>query len=89
MITLRHNSLCISVEEPDLQRMLWRKVIKNEISVRKLEKMVKELNQVKPNKPIHAKKKSVYILKIEDDLRDKFGTKVLVRSKKEGGSIDI
>jgi ParB family chromosome partitioning protein len=88
-ISVGHARTLISVEEPDLQRLLWRKVIKNEISVRKLEKMVKELNQVKPNKPIHAKKKSVYIQRIEDDLRDKFGTKVLIRSKKEGGSIDI
>jgi len=88
-ITVGHARTLISLEDPDIQRLLWQKVVKNDISVRKLEKMVRELNQVKPNKSLPTAKKSVYIQKIEEDLRDRFGTKVIIRSKKEGGSIDI
>jgi ParB family chromosome partitioning protein len=88
-ITVGHARTLISIEDPEIQRLLWQKVVKNEISVRKLEKMVRELNQVKLNKPLPSAKKSVYIQKIEEDLRDRFGTKVTIRSKKEGGSIDI
>jgi ParB family chromosome partitioning protein len=79
--------LALDVEEQQLQ--LWEKIVKNDISVRKLEKLVKEISQLKSKHSVKTKKKSVHILKIEDKLRDMFGTKVSVRSKNEGGSIDI
>ena len=71
------------------QIQLWKKIVKNDISVRKLEKLVKEFSEIKPKQSIKTTKKSVHILKIEDKLRDVFGTKVSVRPRNEGGSIDI
>jgi len=88
-ITVGHARTLLAVEDPRVQQALWQKVIKNEISVRKLEKLVRETSQVKPNKPVQTAKKSVYLLKVEENLRDTFGTKVAIRSKKEGGSIEI
>jgi ParB family chromosome partitioning protein len=79
--------LALDVEEQQIQ--LWEKIVKNDISVRKLEKLVKEISETKPKHTVKSKKKSIHILKIEDKLRDVFGTKVSVRSKNEGGSIDI
>jgi ParB family chromosome partitioning protein len=88
-ITVGHARTLLAVEDPRVRQTLWQKVIKNEISVRKLEKLVREISQVKPNKPVLTTKKSVYLLKVEENLRDTFGTKVAIRSKKEGGSIEI
>jgi ParB family chromosome partitioning protein len=88
-ISLGHARTLVPVEDSDSQKLLWQKIIKQGISVRKLENIVKELSEVKPNRPIKTAKKSVYVLKIEENLRNKFGTKVSVRSRKEGGSVEI
>jgi ParB family chromosome partitioning protein len=88
-ISVGHARTLLSIEEPDLQLRLWNKIVKNDISVRRLEKLVKEVSEIKQKQTAKKKKKSVHILKIEDKLRDVFGTKVSVRSKAEGGSIEI
>jgi ParB family chromosome partitioning protein len=88
-LSVGHGRALVSVEEADYQKQLWQKVLKQGLSVRKLEKLVKERSEVKPNKPIKISKKSIYISKIEDNLRDMLGTKVSIRSKKEGGCIEI
>ena len=88
-ISVGHARTLLSIEEPDQQLQLWSKIVKNDISVRRLEKLVKELTEIKQKQTVKTKKKSVHILKIEDKLRDVFGTKVSVRSKNEGGSIEI
>ena len=84
-----HARTLLALEAKDQQIQVWRNIVKNDISVRKLEKMVRELSQIKPKQSVLTKKKSVHILKIEDNLRDIFGTKVSVRPKNEGGSIEI
>jgi len=88
-ISVGHARTLLAVEDSRLQHTLWQKVIKNDISVRKLEKLVQEINEVKPKKPLTGEKKSTILLKIEENLRDIFGTKVSIHSRKEGGSIDI
>ena len=65
------------------------KLLKNEYSVRKLEKIVKDLTEAKPIKPQNTKRKSVHVVKVEEKLRNLFGTKVTVRTKNEGGSIEV
>jgi ParB family chromosome partitioning protein len=88
-ITIGHARALVSVENASIQKVLWQKVIQNGISVRSLEKLIKDLAHL-PAKKSHKKvKKSPYIQKIEEQLRDVFGTKVAVRSRKEGGSIEI
>ena len=88
-ISVGHARTLVSIENPDIQTILWNKVVKSDVSVRKLEKMVKEIHDIQTKKSITKTKKSIYIQKIEEDLRNKFGTKVAIRSKKEGGSIEI
>jgi ParB family chromosome partitioning protein len=88
-ISVGHGRALVSIEDIDYQKQIWQKVLKQGLSVRILEKLVKEHSEVKPNKSIKVSKKSVYISKIEDQLRDTLGTKVSIRSKKEGGCIEI
>jgi ParB family chromosome partitioning protein len=88
-ITVGHGRTLVSVEDQDDQKSLWLKTIRNNYSVRKLEKLVKELSEIKPRKNIIAKKDSIYFHKLEENLRNVFGTKVSIRPRKEGGSIEI
>ena len=88
-ISVGHARTLVSVEDKEEQKILWLKTLRNSYSVRKLEKLVKELSQVKPKKNILHKKDSIYFHKIEENLRNIFGTKVSIRAKKEGGSIEI
>jgi len=88
-ISVGHARTLLSLESKENQIELWKKLLKNEYSVRKLEKIVKELDEIKKVKSIASKRKSVHVVKIEDKLRNLFGTKVTVRSKNEGGSIEI
>ncbi len=88
-ISVGHARTLLSLESKENQIQLWKKLLKTEYSVRKLEKIVKEMAEVKQIKPIDTKRKSVHVIKIEEKLRNLFGTKVTVRSRNEGGSVEI
>lgn len=88
-ISVGHARTLISVQDDQVRKRLWHKILDQGISVRQLEKLIKDINEVKTAVPTQTARKSPYIQKIEENLRNTFGTKVLVRSKKEGGSIDI
>ncbi len=88
-VSVGHARTLLVLEETEDQIQIWEKLLKNDFSVRKLERVVKELSEEKSSKLIKSRKKSIHILKIEEKLRDIFGTKVNLRTKKEGGSIEI
>ncbi|MCK5074801.1 MAG: hypothetical protein KAR38_00430, partial [Calditrichia bacterium] len=75
---------------------IWRKTVKNKFSVRQVEKnvkaLIKELKELKENKSHKEKikrKKTPFLQKLEGNLREKFGTKVKIKTKKDGGAIEI
>ena len=88
-ISVGHARTLLSVQDEKNQKQLWQKIIAQGISVRQLERLAREAGQEKNKKPAGPVRKSPVIQKIEENLRDVFGTKVSVRSKKEGGSIEI
>ena len=88
-ISVGHARTLVSVDDKEDQKVLWLKTLRNSYSVRKLEKLVKEIAQIKPKKNVVPKKDSIYFHKIEENLRNIFGTKVSIRSRKEGGSVEI
>ena len=55
-ISVGHGRTLLALEVTEQQIQLWKKIVKNDISVRKLEKLVKELSEVKPKQSIKAKK---------------------------------
>lgn len=77
----------------DISRQLdvWRKCIKQGYSVRRVEDEVKKLRNTSPQAALqkHTRKKSPFVSRIESVLREKFGTQVKVRTKKDGGAIEI
>lgn len=88
-LSIGHARALLSVESNSARRDLSKKTIRNQLSVRRLEKMVQELSQTSNRKPIKTARESVFVQKIEEKLKDILGTKVTIRSKKEGGSIEI
>jgi len=88
-ITMGHARSLLSVEDQDAQKNLWKKTIKNSLSVRKVEKLVKDLLSDKQKIQRVPQKRSVFLQKAEQELREILGTKVSVRARKEGGTIEV
>ncbi len=89
-ISMGHARALLAIQDRSDQISLWKKTIKNNYSVRKVEELVKTFSN--GGKEIQAKpvpKKSVFIIDMEDQLREIFGTQVLISPKSEGGKIEI
>jgi ParB family chromosome partitioning protein len=69
---------------------LWKHIVGHGESVRSTEELVgKVLSGVKNGKKRKRKRKSTALQRIEDDLISLLGTKVIVKPKSRGGSIEI
>jgi len=70
---------------------LAKKAVKDELTVRQLEKMVSAIkkDQEQPTKPKKRKKKSPFVREYESRLMDKFGTDVNINEKGDQGKIQI
>ncbi|GAA3015457.1 ParB/RepB/Spo0J family partition protein [Tetragenococcus solitarius] len=70
---------------------LANRCVKENLTVRQLEQLVTEANEIKDKKkvPRVVKEKPYYIRESEDRLMDKFGTSVQIKEKKGKGKIEI
>ena len=83
-----HGRALITIEDKDLQNNIWKKIVKDKISVRDVEKLVKKSNK-KTNKPNKEDEKPFYILEAEEKMRTFLGTQVKIKTGKKGGIIEI
>jgi ParB family chromosome partitioning protein len=88
-LNMGHARALITVEDEGLQNTLWEKIVKNNLSVRDVERLVKQSTKKRKEKKTQEQEKSVYLLEIEERLRNVFGTQVRIKSGKRGGSIEI
>ena len=88
-LTMGHARTLLAIDDIETQRQVWKKVIKNNLSVRRLEKLIKDLAEVAKQKNSAKPRRSVFLQKAEEDLRELLGTKVNIRSRKEGGTIEV
>ena len=88
-----HARAILGISEQRLQKEIWKKTIKNSLSVRKVEQLVKKYQQKQTDEPnVETSKKtrkSAFIGRMESKLREKFGTQVKIRKRRETGSIEI
>jgi len=91
MISTGHARALLAVEDPEEQLTLAQKVFDEKLSVREVEKMVKNLHKPeKTKKKTDDKTMEAIYQDIEDKLKQKLSTKVTVTSKGEGaGKIEI
>lgn len=72
------------------QMQLWRKIVKNGWSVRKVEEFVRQKIEGVEKKPKKSKfKKTTAIVSIEDRIRSLLGSKVRIQYSRVGGKIEI
>lgn len=90
-ISMGHARALISVEDADKQLYLFQEIINRGLSVRKVEELVRQLQNIgKVKKPAKASSMSFQYMKIQDDLASKFSTKVKLKLDEKGkGSIEI
>ncbi|MFD0896795.1 ParB/RepB/Spo0J family partition protein [Loigolactobacillus binensis] len=65
------------------------KTIKEQLTVRELERLVSQLNTIKPAKPAAQPHKSAYLRASETQLQQHFGTKVNITARGDKGQIEI
>lgn len=90
-ISMGHARALISIEDPDDQEAVFKKVVKNGYSVRQTEKAVRDLEkkETKEKKDSDTEDKSAFLNEITNRLRRTLSTKVNIKSKKNGGEIRI
>ncbi len=88
-ISMGHARALLAVDDAEAQNDIWKKTIKGKLSVRKTEKLVQNWAQQKEVSKRSKPRRSVFLQKVEEELRDTLGTKVVVHSRKEGGSIEV
>lgn len=92
-ISMGHARALINIEDVDKQLAIFKKTVEEELSVRKVEALVKALNEGKPEKKAEQNLDPVrkYELnKIQQRLASHFGTKVALKSNdKNKGEIKI
>jgi ParB family chromosome partitioning protein len=88
-ISTGHAKALLAVSDNFLQKKLMKKTIEQGLSVRKLEQILKSLGE--KEKPVETlkPKRSIFLQKAEEELRERLGTKVNLRPKKEGGVLEI
>lgn len=90
MISTGHARALISIEDPEEQYLIAQKVFDEKLSVREVEKLVKDLH--KPPKPPKEENKTLQAIyqEISERLKQSLSTKVSVSAKQNGaGKIEI
>lgn len=90
MISTGHARALLAVEDEEEQYNLAQKIFDEKLSVRDIEKIVKNLHKPVKTKKLDDKALQAIYLDIEEKLKQKLSTKVAVTSKGEGtGKIEI
>lgn len=90
MISTGHARALLAIENPDEQYTLAQRIFDEKLSVRDVEKIVKNLNKPEKPKKVDDKIMQVIYQDIEEKLKQRLSTKVTVASKGDGaGKIEI
>lgn len=90
MITTGHARALLSIEDPEEQYTIAQKIFDEKLSVRDVEKLVKNLHKPEKVKKSENTALQAIYLDIEENLKQKLSTKVKVMGKDEGaGKIEI
>jgi len=90
-ISMGHAKALLAVDDPAAQIYIHQQILKQSLSVRKAEEMVRELQQSRVKKEGKQPEVLSYQLqKVQDDLASKFSTRVKLKVNSQGnGSIEI
>jgi len=77
-----HARILLRLENPDEQKILWRKTIEENLSVRRLEELTKSDIKTKKKKSVKIEYNDTYLKELETRLMRFFGTRVKIKLKK-------
>lgn len=87
-LSMGHARALLSLSHVDDQMNLWKKIVSQGLSVRKVEQIVRNFQKVEVKKPV-VDKREHYFGELENKLRTKLATKIMIKKKSKGGSIEI
>ncbi|GLC30459.1 ParB/RepB/Spo0J family partition protein [Clostridium omnivorum] len=87
VITEGHGRALLAIENHDLQYKIAQTIIDESLSVREVEKLIRDLS--KPSKEKIEEKENIYHKDIKERLEVYFGTRVSLTNKKNKGKIEI
>ncbi len=88
-LSMGHGRAILGLKEPEFMNEVVKRTLKEGLNVRQIEKMILDLNnEAEKTKPI-AKKRDIFIVKQEEELRELFGTAVKIQKQKNKGKIEI
>ena len=89
-LSMGHARALLTLPDEVSQLKLWKRIIRENLSVRRVEELAKPLQkQEKSTAPAAMPKKSPHIMAVEDRFREVFGTQVHIYPRKEGGKVEI
>lgn len=94
-ISAGHGRQILAMKTPIAMTKMWKKILDENLSVRGVEAIVKEISdkkqsqKVQPSKRHAARRVSPQIKQIEDELVSILGTKVHIHAKKDNGKIEV
>ncbi|SCI29109.1 Chromosome-partitioning protein parB [uncultured Clostridium sp.] len=88
-ITAGHGKALLRITDLDKQLEIAKKIVEEELSVRATEGLAKKISEDKEVKITSKKEKDIFIVDVEERLRNIFGTKVNISRGKKKGKIEI
>jgi len=88
-ISMGHGRAILGLKRKKLIPQVTEKVMKEEMSVRQLEALIQRLNEDVPRETSKERKKDIFLVDKEEQLREYFGTNVTIKKGKDKGKIEI
>ena len=88
-LSFAHARTLLEIEDPHLQRDVFKNVVSNSLSVRELENLIRQKLPKKFKRKSHFVEKDPYKTDLEDKLKNRLGTKVRIINHKKRGKIEI
>ena len=89
-LSMGHARPLLSLSDKEDQMDIWKRVLKNNLSVRRVEELVRTFGKNENTKPQERDiVTSYYFTELEDRLRSRLATQVKIKPKQKGGSIEV
>lgn len=88
-LSMGHGRTLLGLQKKEQIPLVAERVLKEGLNVRQLEKLVQNLNENVPRETKKEKKKDIFLVEHESNLRDYFGTSVTITKNKNKGKIEI
>src|SRR5699024_11628305 len=86
---MAHRKPIIRIKNKKQIDRVVKKTIKENLTVRQIEKLILELNEGKTAKKPETEETDIFVVKQEEELRDALGTAVKIQRNKNKGKIEI